>query len=64
LSTVEGEELMSKSSQARKSKAQKSLKKARVQLGRFKARARAELARHARAFKLAAKRYKKAVKQA
>ena len=55
---------MSKASQARKSKAQKSLQKARVQLGRFKARARAELARHARAFKLAAKRYKKAVKQA
>ena len=55
---------MSKASQARKLKAQKALKKARVQLGRIKVRARAELARHSRAFKLAARRYRMALKQA
>ena len=53
---------MSKRSEAMKRKAKSKLKKARVQLARFKARARVEMARHARAFKLAAKRYKVALK--
>lgn len=53
---------MSKASEARKRKAQKNLKKARVQLARVKARGRVELARHTRAFKLATKRYKMALK--
>ena len=53
---------MSKRSAAMKVKAKKNLKKARVQLSRFKARARAEMARHARAFRLAAKRYRVALK--
>ncbi len=53
---------MSKRSEAMKRKAKKNLKKARVQLGRFKARARVELARHARAFRLAAKRYRVALR--
>ena len=42
--------------------AKKNLAKARVKLARLKARAKVELARHARAFKLAAKRYKVALK--
>jgi hypothetical protein len=54
---------MSKKSDALKRKAQKNLKKAKVQLAKFQARARVELARHGRAFKLAAKRYKLALKQ-
>ena len=45
-----------------KRKAKKNLAKAKVQLARLRARARAELARHTRAFKLAAKRYKLALK--
>lgn len=53
---------MSKRSAAMKAKAKKNLKKARVQLQRLKARARVELARHTRAFKLAAKRYRVALK--
>ena len=53
---------MSKRSEAMKRKAKKNLKKARVQLAKLKARARIELARHTRAFKLAAKRYKVALK--
>lgn len=53
---------MSKRSDAMKGKAKKNLRKARVQLSRLKARAKVELARHTRAFKLAAKRYKVALK--
>jgi hypothetical protein len=53
---------MSKRSEALKRKAKQNLKKARAQLSKFKARARVELARHARAFRLAAKRYKVALK--
>jgi hypothetical protein len=53
---------MSRKSDAMKRKARKNLQKARVQLSRLKARARVELARHTRAFKLAAKRYKVALK--
>jgi len=53
---------MSKRSDAMKRKARKNLQKARVQLSKLKARARVELARHTRAFKLAAKRYKVALK--
>lgn len=53
---------MSQRSDAMKRKAKQNLKKARVQLGRIKARAKVELARHSRAFKLAAKRYKLALK--
>ena len=54
---------MSKRSEAMKRSAKKNLKKARVQLGKVKARAKVEMARHARAFKLAARRYKLALKQ-
>jgi exonuclease VII small subunit len=53
---------MSKRSEALKRKAKTRLKQARVQLSRIKARARKELARHTRAFRLAAKRYKAALK--
>jgi F0F1-type ATP synthase membrane subunit b/b' len=53
---------MSKRSDAMKRKAKKNLQKARVQLSKIKARAKVELARHTRAFKLAAKRYKGALK--
>jgi hypothetical protein len=57
---------MSKRSDAMKRKAKqvakKNLAKARVQLARFRAGARRELARHGRAFKLAAKRYRVALK--
>ncbi len=53
---------MSKRSDAMKAKAKKNLKKAKLQLSRFKARAKVELARHARAFKLATRRYKVALK--
>ena len=53
---------MSKRSDAMKRKAKKNLQKARVQLSKLKARARVELARHTRAFKLAAKRYKVALR--
>ena len=53
---------MSRKSEAMKKKAKAKLKKARVQLQRLKARARVELARHTRAFRLAAKRYKAALK--
>ena len=53
---------MSKRSDAMKRKARKNLQKARVQLSKIKARAKVELARHTRAFKLAAKRYKAALK--
>ena len=53
---------MSKRSEALKRKAKKNLQKARVQLSKLKARAKVELARHTRAFKLAAKRYKVALK--
>ena len=41
---------------------QENLAKAKVQLAKFKARAKVELSRHARAFKLAAKRYRVALK--
>ena len=54
---------MSKRTEALKRKAKMNLKKARVQFGRIKARARRELARHARALRLAAARYKKALKK-
>ena len=47
-----------------KEKAKKNLKRARVQLARVKKQARIELSRHARAFKLAARRYKLALRQA
>jgi hypothetical protein len=53
---------MSKRSEAIKRKAKARMKKARAELTRLKARARVELARHTRAFKLAAKRYKAALK--
>ena len=53
---------MSRNSEAMKRKAKKNVQKARVQLGKLKARAKVELARHSRAFKLAAKRYKLALK--
>jgi hypothetical protein len=53
---------MSKRSQAMKRKAKQNLKKARAQLTKLKKRARLELARHSRAFRLAAKRYKVALK--
>ncbi len=53
---------MSKRSDAMKRKAKKNLQKARVQLSKLKARAKVELARHTRAFRLAAKRYKVALK--
>ena len=57
---------MSKRSEAMKRKAKqmakKNLAKARVKVARFKARAKVEPARHARAFKLAAKRYRVALK--
>jgi len=53
---------MSKRSDAMKRKAKKNVQKARVQLSKLKARAKVELARHTRAFKLAAKRYKVALK--
>ena len=53
---------MSKRSDAMKRKAKKNLQKARVQLSKLRARAKVELARHTRAFKLAAKRYKVALK--
>ena len=53
---------MSKRSEAMKRKARSNLKKARAKLSRLKARAKVELARHTRAFKLAAKRYKVALK--
>jgi predicted NAD-dependent protein-ADP-ribosyltransferase YbiA (DUF1768 family) len=45
-----------------KQMAKKNLAKARVQVMRFKARAKVELSRHLRAFKLAAKRYRLALK--
>ncbi len=54
---------MSKRSEAMKRKAKKNLQKARAQLGKLKARAKVELARYTRAFKLAAKRYKVALKK-
>jgi hypothetical protein len=54
---------MSKKSDAMKRKAKMRLKKARVQLVRFNKRARAELARHARALRLATKRYRAALKR-
>lgn len=54
---------MSKRSEAMKRKAKQNLRKARVKLAGLKVRARAELARHTRAFKLAAKRYKAALKR-
>jgi hypothetical protein len=54
---------MSKRSEALKRKAKRNLQKARVQLAKLKARARVELARHTRAFRLAAKRYKTALKK-
>ena len=53
---------MSKRSDAMKRKAKKNLQKARVQLSKLRARAKVELARHTRAFKLAAKHYKVALK--
>ena len=57
---------MSKRSDAMKRKAKKMAKKklaqARVQLRRIQARAKVELARHTRAFKAAAKRYKLSLK--
>ena len=53
---------MSKRSEAMKRKAKKNLAKANVQLKKFQARAKVELARHARAFKLAARRYRVALK--
>jgi hypothetical protein len=59
---TKGEQNMSKQSVARKRKAQKNLKKAKVQLARFNRRARVELARHTRALRLATKRYRMALK--
>ena len=57
---------MSKRTDAMKRKAKqmakRNLAKAKVQLNKVKVRARIELARHARAFKLAAKRYRVALK--
>ncbi len=53
---------MSRRSEGMNRTANKNPKKARVQLKRFQARARVELARHARAFRLAAKRYRVALK--
>ena len=53
---------MSKQSVARKRKAQKNLKNAKLQLARYNRRARAELARHTRALRLATKRYRMALK--
>jgi len=53
---------MSRKSDAMKRKAKKNLAKAKVQLAKLKKRARIELARHTRAFKLAAKRYKVALR--
>jgi len=47
---------MSKRSDAMKRAAKKNLAKARVKLSRLKKRVNAELKRHQRAFKLAAKR--------
>jgi hypothetical protein len=45
-----------------KKMAKKKLAQARVQLRRIQARAKVELARHTRAFKAAAKRYKLSLK--
>jgi hypothetical protein len=57
---------MSKRTDAMKRKAKqmakKNLAKARVKLIRLKAQARVQLARHMRAFKLASKRYRTALK--
>ena len=57
---------MSKRSDAMKRKAKrmakKNLAKAKIQLMKFKGRAKAELKRHARALKLAAARYRVALK--
>lgn len=57
---------MSKKTDAMKRKAKlmakKNLAKAKVQLVKVKARARVELSRHLRAFKLASKRYRVALK--
>lgn len=61
-----GRLIMSKRSQAMKRKAKamarKNLAKAKVQIRKAKARARVELSRHMRALKLAAKRYRTALK--
>jgi hypothetical protein len=46
----------------RRMKAKKNLAKAKLTLARFNKRARAEMARHSRALKLAAKRYKAALR--
>ena len=54
---------MSKRSDELKRKAKKNLKMAKAQLSKVKARAKVEMARHARAFKAAAKRYKMSLKQ-
>ena len=46
----------------RRMKSKKNLAKAKLTLARFNKRARAELARHSRALKLATKRYKAALR--
>ncbi len=46
----------------RRMKAKKNLAKAKLTLARFNKRARAELARHMRALKLATKRYRAALR--
>jgi hypothetical protein len=53
---------MSKKTDAMKRKAKKNLAKAKVKLAKFKTQATVEIKRHARAFKLAAKRYKTALR--
>jgi hypothetical protein len=53
---------MSRRSDAMKRKAKKNLAKTKVKLAKFKARAKLELSRHARAFRLASKRYRVALK--
>jgi hypothetical protein len=54
---------MAKRSDATKRKAKKNLKKAKVLISKFRARAKVELTRHGRALRVAAKRYKGALKQ-
>lgn len=54
---------MSKRSDAMKRSAKRNYAKAKVKLGQLKASAKVQIKRHERAFKLAAKRYKLALKQ-
>jgi len=55
---------MSKRTDAMKRSAKKNLAKAKARLSSLQAKAKVEIKRHQRAFKLAAKRYKVALKQA